>query len=145
MARSNASFKSRALILAPVQNPLKSQEMGSLFELPTLNAGTIYLLYQFNERTISCSLSWFEKRSEESETVSLETINASKARSILGKPGLLPLLSLHLSIFFPAEIMRLVILEQRFNTLMITGAIPRILALQMRYGEWVRGSRRGLR
>lgn len=40
-----------------------------------------------------------------------------------------------------AEIMHLVILEQRFNTLMIAGAVPGILALQTLYGEWVKDSK----
>lgn len=35
--------------------------------------------------------------------------------------------------------MRLVILGQQSNTLMIAGAIPRILALGMLCGEWVKG------
>lgn len=37
------------------------------------------------------------------------------------------------------EIMHFVILEQQSNTLMTAGAVPRILALQMLYGERVKG------
>lgn len=68
-------------------------------------------------------------------TVSFENTNASKATSILGKPGLLPLLWHHLSIFFCIRNNAFSHLEQQFHALMIAGAVPRISAPQVLRGE----------
>lgn len=71
--------------------------------------------------------------------MSFENLSTSRAISIFGKPGLY-LCSYSTSAFSSAaEIMHFVILEQQSNTLMTAGAVPRILALQMLYGERVKG------
>lgn len=56
-AEHKASFRCRTLSFAPLKNPLESQKTVSQFQLPTVSAGIVYLLYQFSERTISHSLS----------------------------------------------------------------------------------------